>query len=162
MNIFFLHEEPDVSAEYLCDKHVPKMLLETCQMLSTAVQKYTERLDDLYKPAYQKHPSTIWAGINRANFNWLLLHGTAIDFQYQKRFKKQHKSSRIINTIIDKGYSIFVPKSNTGKITTPPQCMPDEYKNEDYITAYRNYYKGAKRYFARWDKLNNKPDWWTE
>ena len=53
MNIFFLHEEPDVSAEYLCDKHVPKMLLETCQMLSTAIQKYTERLDDLYKPAYQ-------------------------------------------------------------------------------------------------------------
>jgi len=39
MNIFFLSESPVLSARYLCDKHIPKMFLESAQMLSTAVQK---------------------------------------------------------------------------------------------------------------------------
>ena len=162
MNIFFLDTTPDTSAKYLCDKHIPKMLLESCQMLSTAVQKYTDRIDELYKPAYPKHPSTIWAGTTRHNFVWLLEHGLEIDYQYWIRYKKKHKSSRILDLIVEKGMDKVLPRSNTEWITTPPQCMPDEYKHEDYITAYRNYYKGAKRYFAKWDKLNNKPDWWTE
>ena len=31
------------------------------------------------------------------------------------------------------------------KFTPPPQCMPDEYKHEDYITAYKQYYIGEKK-----------------
>ena len=38
MNIFFLDKTPEKSAQYLCDKHIPKMLLESCQMLSTALR----------------------------------------------------------------------------------------------------------------------------
>ena len=30
----------------------------------------------------------------------------------------------------------------------PPQCMPDEYKHEDTITAYWNYYIGEKHSVA--------------
>ena len=41
MNIFFLDKSPDLSAQYLCDKHVPKMLLESAQMLSTALHSHT-------------------------------------------------------------------------------------------------------------------------
>ena len=40
MNIFHLHKVPKVCAEYHCDKHVVKMILETAQMLSTAYQKH--------------------------------------------------------------------------------------------------------------------------
>ena len=163
MNIFFLDTTPDTSAKYLCDKHIPKMLLESCQMLSTAVQKYTDRIDDLYKPAYPKHPSTIWAGTTRNNFLWLLEHANEINYQYEIRYNKKHKSKRILDIIQNKGYDKEIPiVMHKDYITTPPQCMPDEYKHKDYVTAYRNYYKGAKRYFAKWDKLNNKPDWWTE
>jgi hypothetical protein len=39
-----------------------------------------------------------------------------------------------------------------GCLTTPPQCMPDQYKNADYITAYRNYYKAEKKPFAVYTK----------
>ena len=143
MNIFFLDTTPDTSAKYLCDKHIPKMLLESCQMLSTAVQKYTDRIDELYKPAYPKHPSTIWAGTTRNNFVWLLEHANEINYQYEIRYNKKHKSKRILDIIQDKGYDIKIPLGNTKWITTPPQCMPDEYKHDNYITAYRNYYKGA-------------------
>ena len=86
------------------------MLLETCQMLSTAVQKYTERLDDLYKPAYPKHPSTIWAGINKSKFCLVIEHGNEINFQYQKRFKKNISLQELLTSYIDKGYDKEIPK----------------------------------------------------
>ena len=34
MNIFHLHKDPKICAEYHCDKHVVKMILETAQMLA--------------------------------------------------------------------------------------------------------------------------------
>lgn len=36
MNIFYVDTNPYIAAEYLCDKHVVKMILESAQMLSTA------------------------------------------------------------------------------------------------------------------------------
>ena len=61
MNIFHLHKDPKICAEYHCDKHVVKMILETAQMLSTAINEHSMGIaqDRLYKPAYPKHPMTI-------------------------------------------------------------------------------------------------------
>ena len=36
MNVFVLSECPIESAEMMCDKHIPKMIVEAAQMLSTA------------------------------------------------------------------------------------------------------------------------------
>ena len=36
MNIFYLHHDPKLCAQYHVDKHVVKMILETAQLLSTA------------------------------------------------------------------------------------------------------------------------------
>ena len=36
MNIFVLDKNPTIAAQMLCDKHVPKMIVESAQMLSTA------------------------------------------------------------------------------------------------------------------------------
>ena len=40
----------------------------------------------------------------------------------------------------------------------PPQCMPDEYKCEDTVEAYRNYYLGEKMYMAVWN-YSPTPEW---
>ena len=37
--------------------------------------------------------------------------------------------------------------------------MPDEYKNEDPIVAYRNYVIHEKHY-AQWNKNRKQPTWW--
>ena len=158
MNIFFLDKSPEKSAQYLCDKHIPKMLLESCQMLSTAVQENAgEQLEDLYKPAYPKHPMTKWVGSTFSNFQWTLENAVFISQEYCKRFKKLHKSSRILNVIYDNQYYKEIPDE---RFTNPPQCMPDEYKDNNYVTAYRNYYKGEKEYFAKWEKGRQQPEWW--
>ena len=36
LNLFYLHNDPVISAEMHCDKHVVKMIIEYAQMLSTA------------------------------------------------------------------------------------------------------------------------------
>ena len=167
MNIFFLHRDPQWAANALCDKHVPKMLLESAQMLSTAVQNYTDRIEELYKPAYPNHPMTKWVGFNRDCFRWALENAVFISQEYCKRFKKLHKSSRIINNIYDNNYIDDIPEGYSMKynkfnmsITEPPQCMPDEYKDKDYVIAYRKYYMGAKAYFAKWERGVSAPEWW--
>jgi len=45
-------------------------------------------------------------------------------------------------------------------VTGVQTCMPDEYKCDDSVTAYRNYYMGDKAYFAKWSK-RDKPKWWN-
>ena len=159
MNIFFLDKTPSFSARYLCDKHVPKMLLESAQMLSTAVQKYTDRIEELYKPAYPNHPMTKWVGFNRDCFRWALENAVFISQEYCKRFKKLHKSSKIINNIYDNNYIDDIPD---GFFKEPPQCMPDEYKHKNYVTAYRRYYNTDKKYFAKWEKGRSCPEWWIQ
>ena len=49
-------------------------------------------------------------------------------------------------------------------MTVPPQCMPDEYKlrSDLYVNAYRDYYKGEKEYFDKWEKGRNQPEWWSQ
>jgi hypothetical protein len=36
--------------------------------------------------------------------------------------------------------------------------MPDKYKNDDVVKAYRDYYLGDKWQFATWK--TNAPKWW--
>ena len=147
MNIFFLDKDPKTAAQMQCDKHVVKMVLETAQMLSTAARKQGYKLG--YKPAYPKHPMTRWFSKSPNNYSWVIKHGLALGTEYQLRYHRVHKSHEVIKelAIIDKG--------DSKQITEPPQCMPDEYKNKNYIKAYRNYYLGDKKRFARY--TNRKP-----
>lgn len=39
--------------------------------------------------------------------------------------------------------------------------MPDEYKTNDPVESYRNYYRGSKAEIAKW-KTRNKPDWMND
>jgi len=161
MNIFYLDDNPRLSAQQLCDKHVPKMLLETCQMLSTGIRSRLEvKTDSLYKIAYPKHPSTMWVGESRKHFMWALEYARAVADEYTWRYGKMHKSERVVKWLEDNKEYIFKAFEDVEPIfTRPPQCMPDQYKQEDTIEAYRSYYYGEKKYFAKWEKGRNKPEW---
>ena len=52
MNIFFLHMFPIVCAQMHCDKHVVKMILETCQMLCS-VWHIIDPEHKIYTPVYK-------------------------------------------------------------------------------------------------------------
>ena len=143
MNIFFLDKDPVKAAQLQCDKHVVKMVLETAQMVSTAVRN--QGYDVGYLLAYPKHPMTIWVNKTNDNFSWALEHGLALGEEYTHRYKKIHASHKMLKTIQDLNI-----KGNANYMTTPPLCMPDEYKKISYIESYRNYYVNAKKHFAKY------------
>ena len=85
MNIFVTDPSPTTSARHLPDKHVVKMPLETCQMLSIVCSdKWGHSYGDLHrldgqaykteKGAFRNHPCTIWANACLENTWWLLAH----------------------------------------------------------------------------------------
>ena len=85
------------------------------------------------------------------NYNYALMLGTELGKEYTRRYRKLHKSSNIISLLRGIGRVLNVEDNFPSvNFTPPPQCMPDEYKHEDYITAYRQYYIGEKKRFARY------------
>jgi hypothetical protein len=152
MNIFVLDRNPDIAAQYACDKHVVKMVLETAQILSTVAHKLG--LEAKYKPTHKNHPCTLWAGESKDNIEWLIKHGTALGKEYTKRYGKIHKSSLVINDL-----GKVLPSALPSQGLTPfAQAMPDIYRTADPVEAYRAYYKNVKYSIATWK--TETPPWW--
>src|ERR1700756_168681 len=93
MNIFALDLSPVKSAEYACDKHVVKMIIETAQLLSTAIHIQVPRNENylLYKTTHVHHPCSKWTRESRENFEWLVDYGIALSKEYTVRYGKYHK-----------------------------------------------------------------------
>ena len=160
MNIFTVDHDPTVAAQQLCDKHIVKMPLETAQMLCTAHREldgdeYADKVG-LYKRAYWNHPCTVWAREASQNYYWLLRHFLALGDEYAFRYNKKHKSVSDLYILLSRP-----PKNIPLKAMTPvAQAMPDKYKDDDPIVAYRNYCINEKHY-AKWERGRDKPAWWT-
>lgn len=154
MNIFFTDYEYSIAAKNLCDKHIPKMLLESAQMLSNAY--HISKLPEApYRLLMKNHPCSKWTVSSRGNYNWLLSHAYAISDEYTKRFHKTHACLKVLDQISG---DVNKLKFEEKAFTEPPQVMPLIYRNDDLIVAYRSYYKGEKS-FAKWEKGTNKPIW---
>ena len=144
MNIFYLDKCPYKAAELQYNKHVVKMILESAQMLCTAHHHYNIFTDVPYKKAHYNHPSTIWCRQNKNQYRWLYNHMIALGQEYTARYNKEHMSITKCRLPLFR-YPVGIPE---GKFEQPPQCMPDEYKDECSIKAYWNYYIGDKKQIA--------------
>ena len=163
MNIFVLDEDPIQSAVMYCDLHVPKMVVELYQQLGSAVIRHGATPDMMprtqkgtpLKGGYHFHPATRWVGDTKENFLWACYHGAMLCDEYTKRFGKIHSCEKGIEHLYLMTH--LIPE---GELTPFAQCMPDEYKNECAVTAYRDYYIQDKSKFAKWEKGTPAPDWW--
>ena len=183
MNIFYIDKDPVQAAEWMVDKHVVKMILESAQLLSTAhrlldgrqvtEQKYVNgslppryrnvkrwKLDDarepvLYSATHVNHPSAIWCRTAVENYVWLADHMHALLAEYTYRYNKKHKVEGELS------YMLLSPPKNLKDYdwTPMPSAMADEYKiSNDPLTNYRNYYKIGKARMHSW-KNRQPPEW---
>jgi len=163
MNIFMVDKDAAQAAQDLCDKHVVKMILESCQMLSTAHHFYgsAESSPRMYKAAFAHHPCTKWVITSRSNYCWLWRHAFELCNEYRTRFGPQDHKCR--GMLIDALYITPIHQPELG-FTTPAQAMPEQYKRtgSDYVAAYRAYYLGEKVRFATWNRGRTAPDWWVQ
>ena len=163
MNIFVLDLDPAVAAQMHCDKHVPKLCVEAAQMMASALRRHGATDEQMpltkkgtpYRGGYAHHPCTIFAGDTCDNFMWLADHALTLCSEYARRFGKTHACEEPIRYMSKLGELGWIPK---GELTPFAQAMPDEYRDDDAVKAYRAYYHSKQ--FAKWEKGTPAPDWW--
>jgi len=156
MNIFFLHRHPRRCARWHCDKHVVKMLVETCQLLYTChwmvdgtpnlhTAPYRVGTDTRgYKKTHWNHPCSKWVRQSLANYRWLAKLGSELLREYAHRFPSKRRPHACTPHL--EWLSVNPPRGllDEGWIP-PPMCMPDPYKTGDVASSYRRYYIGEKK-----------------
>lgn len=171
MNIFVVDFDAATAASMLADKHVVKMILESCQLLSTAhhvldgthtiidngnrrYNTYVCNKQNICKAAMINHPCNVWARATKANYMWLWRHAYALCKEYTRRYGKVHAmESMLLNELYD------APKNIAKEKLTPfAQAMPEQYHDSNAVVAYRRYYINDKAKIAKW-KHGYEPDW---
>lgn len=155
MNIFFLSSKPRECAEFHCDKHVVKMIVEYCQLLSTAHHLCsTNPPAGIYKSTHQNHPSAIWVREGVSNYTWLHRLLKHLCSEYTHRYGRIHKCES--SGLVDKLWRvpIKIPKG----ATQPKLAMPDDVRGPDPVVAYRNLYATHKQDLLVWTN-RDMPKW---
>ena len=153
MNIFVLDHDIKKCAQYHCDQHVVKMILESVQLLCTALNK--KGFKTPYKSTHINHPCVHWIEKSYDNFLWLRSLTVELNQEYKYRYQKvqDHKSMAVLDELINYRFQSI-------GLTSFAQAMPDEFKvKDDAVTAYRQFYLGEKSQFAKWTK-RAAPEWY--
>lgn len=151
MNIFLLDDNPVTNAKYYTDKHVVKMVLEHAQMLSAAVR--LSGIDAGYRLTHKNHPCTKWVCESLDNWCYLFVLTEALHDEWKFRFNHNHNHKSF-----DMVRSLPVPNLPRLGMTSFAQAMPDQYKNDNAVEAYREYYRGEKQHLFKWTK-RDVPEW---
>lgn len=182
VNLFYLDENLDKNAEYHIDKHIVKMPTEVAQLMTTTVwvnnlighiprklerdelsfinkikaeqPSIEERTFTRFLPTHINHPCAIWTRTSADNYEWAHCYADALNAEWQYRYGHTH-NHKSFDTIIALPEVPTLPYEG---ITLRPQCMPDEYKCDDAVEAYRKYYINDKASIASW-KNRDKPLW---
>ena len=170
MNIFVLDRDPQRAARYHCDRHVVKMPLETAQLLSTALWCLTpgrapmwQKQGSIYRPTHRRHPCVLWTVHCLANFRWLTRLGVALLAEYSYRYGKRHGSGGVIGFAAEFAQAPLLPVRSWAparRVTPFAQAMPEQYRRDDAVAAYRAYYLGEKASFASWTRRRT-PCWYA-
>ena len=143
MNIFVLDTDPVIAAQYHCDQHINKMILESAQILSSAARKWVAyaHLNLFYKPLQLSHPCVMWAMDDLNNCKWLARLALSLADERLCRFPNlaPHNSTVIVINFIN-----HTPLENY----TPPSkfalAMPERIRYAQNLTdveKYRRYYQ---------------------
>lgn len=155
MNIFYLDSNLTLNAQYMVDKHIVKMPLESAQLLTSALYFTGQGNESPYKLTHKNHPCSVWC--RQSLSNWLFLKKLALEicYEYNYRYGKIHKCQGVIE-------SLPIPNLKDKGLTKLPNCMDKEYIIcNDTIINYRNYYVNGKSHLAKWTK-RDKPFWYKE
>ena len=141
MNIFLLDWNPQKAAEYHCDKHVVKMILECAQLLYCAHWVINPQYvpEDAYKKTHPNHPSAIWTRESIENYEFVQELAMELCKEYTFRYEKIHKTQKHIDWLRTPPLDIPAIKMTPFRL-----AMPDKYKQEDPVESYKMFYRESK------------------
>ena len=173
MNIFVLSRQARRAAALHSDAHVVKMLLESLQILSTALSLHSQPAP--YLPTHKKHPCVIWAAAHRPNFQWLLDLALALADEHKSRYpaSTEHKCAPLVRALAERDLS-FLPDhpdpdllaelGNRARVIDQPEgCLfgvvVGPSTKASVVAAYRSIYaqKRTRGQKMRWGKQDEPP-----
>lgn len=191
MNIFYLSHDVNECAMWHVDKHVVKMILETCQLLSTAHRLVdgTPEIEKRYVagslPARWRHIKR-WSlpiderfpvdrndmvyqatHMNHPSAVWCRANEANYNWLFDllqalmREYTYRYEKEHVCKKLIP---YLKLPPAKIAKSAfyAPTPAMPDEYKVKgNSLESYHNYYRGAKARMASWKK-RAVPLWYTK
>ena len=153
MNLFILDYVPTTAAQYYCDRHCVKIILEAVEMMGYAYDPGEFILPWVHKKGkHRNHPMSRWVRMSKHNFDWAYQHAVALCQEFHFRYDHEHTYQKHIAWI-----GSNIPQYNLSDLgpTDWPRCF-GEWKeiigdSGDIVNDYRRYYMVAKR-FATWKK----------
>lgn len=149
MNIFVLDLDPKKCAQYHVDKHCSKMILEQTQIMCAILNELG--YDTPYKTTHKNHPCTVWSRQSLTNYMWLRELTIELHKEFQHRYGKCHKSGLLAE-------SLPIPNLPDIGMTPFAQAMPDIFREDNAVQAYRDYYKFGKTNLHKYTK-RDRPNW---
>jgi hypothetical protein len=154
MNIFASSADPATAAQNLDDQRLVKMVLESCQLLSTAAAALGVWREGFARPTHASHPCVVWVMCGRENFDWLWDHVWELDLERRRRFGSVnvHKTLDACHQASIQATRLWLPAGGTPHVN----CARNRVLGVDFThvadthLAYRLYLK------ARWS-LQKKP-----
>lgn len=183
MNLFILDECPVIAAQMQCDKHVPKMIVESGQMLSTVHRmldgslekrpsksgktqvKYWRHPNDnlevvLYKAVHMNHPCTVWSRESADNYQWHYEHFIALCDEYTYRYDKVHKTDVVLRYALSQ-HPTNIPKGSKTPFKLAMKSNPECIALGDPVKAYQAFYQTKQHRFNMvWTKRET-PEWFN-
>lgn len=170
VNIFFTHLNPTIAAEFCCDAHVRKMVVESTQMLANAYHmegaKHTPppKADGTpYAKSHWNHPCAVWVREDFKHWDWLRVHAYGLAAEFKFRFGGDHACLGALGYMTQ-----HLPLSwmVNRHFNTPPLAIPDPWRPSQYssrtqispIGHYRRYIREGKAHIHTWTK-RNPPLW---
>jgi len=147
MNLFFLDIDPKKCAEYHCDKHVVKMILEIVQMLYTAHHKLGTVLPkNSYRPFNPQHPTAVWIRLCVENYTYAADVAFYLCEEYRIRYNRVHSCESHLIWLRDnkpnfKSYNNYKnenDKNENDKNDKNENDKNENYKNDNYENPYIN------------------------
>lgn len=179
MNYFCLEDTFRKNAKSLDLLRLPKMIVETAQILSTSIHIRGDRCgsfhDRLYRVTHENHPTVKWAVSHSLNCRHLCSYLQALLEEYTRRFGKVHSVTKMIPAFHVVWGECTIDEKPTFN-TLPPMTMPEPFKVftlgaynnlgvanfhpvPDVIESYRRFFASKPR--VSYD-INEIPRWFLQ
>ena len=168
MNVFYLDDDYNKAADQICDVHCNKMIIESCQLMSTAHHILDEdnAIHGIMKKTHANHPSNKWVRESSRHYEWLYKYTLRLCYNYSLKSRKVHKCFIERMPIL-----LNLPKNIEDKgFVRAPAAVLDKFKHiEDLFEAYHEHisnkynewpFRKPPKRPLKVEFVHGAPNWW--
>ena len=146
MNLFTICDNTKMCAEALDDVLLGKTIIESAQMLSTAIllnDKIKEKPENIYKKYNANEEHNVWVRESKSNYRWTLFYLNDCLNEFRYRFGKEHDTRKLAATFYV--YENYFPTNN---MTEFPRKFSKDLENYDELMNIKDTFFAYKQYLC--------------